>query len=66
MDLRVDVVPVDIPMVVRAVDVARRHDLTVYDAAYLDLAASRGFALATVARQLAAACSKARVRVITD
>jgi predicted nucleic acid-binding protein len=64
MDLLVDVVPVDIPTMLRAVDVARRHDLTVYDAAYLDLAATRGLALATIDRQLIDACRKDRVRVI--
>lgn len=63
-DLQVDVVPVDIPAMLRAVAVARRHDLTVYDAAYLDLAAVRGLALATTDRQLVAACRKEKVRVI--
>ena len=63
-DLLVDVVPIDIPTMLRAVEVARRHDLTVYDAAYLDLAATRGLALATIDRQLVSACRKARVRVI--
>ena len=63
-DLHVDVVPVDIPGMLRAVAVARRHDLTVYDAAYLDLASTRGLALATTDRQLAAACRKEKVRVI--
>lgn len=63
-DLLVDVIPVDIPTMLRAVAVARRHDLTVYDAAYLDLAATRGLGLATLDRQLIAACRKERVRVI--
>jgi predicted nucleic acid-binding protein len=63
-DLQVDIVPVDIPTMLSAIEVARRHDLTVYDAAYLDLAARRGLALATVDQQLVAACRKARVRVI--
>ena len=65
-DLTVDVVPVDIPVMLRAIDVARQHDLTVYDAAYLDLAARRGLALATTDQRLTAACRKARVRVIVD
>jgi predicted nucleic acid-binding protein len=64
MDLLVHAVPVDIPTMLRAVDVARRHDLTVYDAAYLDLAATRGLALATIDRHLIDACRKDRVRVI--
>lgn len=63
-DLLVDVVPVDIPTMLRAVDISRRHDLTVYDAAYLDLASTRGLALATIDQQLVAACRKERVRVI--
>jgi Predicted nucleic acid-binding protein, contains PIN domain len=63
-ELLVDVVPVDIPTMLRAVALARRHDLTVYDAAYLDLAATRGLGLATIDEQLMAACRKARVRLI--
>ncbi len=63
-DLLVDIVPVDIPTMLRAVDIARRHDITVYDAAYLDLAASRGLGLATIDQRLSAVCRKARVRVI--
>lgn len=34
---------------------AQRHDLTVYDACYLDLALARGMPLATLDRRLAAA-----------
>jgi predicted nucleic acid-binding protein len=63
-DLPVDVVPVDIAAALDAVDLARRYDLTVYDAVYLDLAARRGLALATVDRRLAAACGKASVALI--
>lgn len=63
-DLFVDVIPIDIPATLRAVDLARRHDLTVYDAAYLDLAATRGLGLATIDQELIAACRKARVPVI--
>jgi len=63
-DLLVDIVPVDIPTMLRAVDIARRHDITVYDAAYLDLAAGRGLGLATTDQRLSAVCRKARVRVI--
>jgi predicted nucleic acid-binding protein len=63
-DLHVDVIPIDIPATLRAVDLARRHDLTVYDAAYLDLATTRGLGLATVDQALIAACRKARVPVI--
>ena len=64
VDLRVDVVPVDVSMAMRAVAVARRFELTVYDAAYLDLAATRGLPLATIDQDLAVACRKARVRLV--
>lgn len=63
-DLFVDLVTVDIAMMFRAIAVARRHDLTVYDAAYLELASTRGLGLATIDRQLIEACHKERVRVI--
>ena len=39
-----------------ALDLAREHDLTPYDAAYLDLARSRGMGLATSDERLAAVC----------
>lgn len=63
-DLLVGLIPVDVPTALRAGQVARRHDLTVYDAAYLELAASRGIGLATLDARLAAACRKARVPLI--
>lgn len=63
-DLQVDIVPVDVPATVRAIQLARRHDLTVYDAAYLDLAMTRGLGLATIDRELRSACRKERVLVI--
>jgi predicted nucleic acid-binding protein len=63
-DLQVDIVSVDIPATVRAIQLARRHDLTVYDAAYLDLAMTRGLGLATIDDELGSACRKERVRVI--
>lgn len=63
-DLQVDIVPIDIPATVRAIHLARRHDLTVYDAAYLDLAMTRALGLATIDRELGSACRKERVRVI--
>jgi len=43
---------------------ARRHGLTVYDAAYLDLAVRRGIALATRDRDLIRAGKAAGVEVI--
>ncbi len=63
-ELPVDVVPVDVAAALDVVDLARRHDLTSYDAVYLDLAASRGLALATADRRLAAACRDASVALI--
>lgn len=63
-DLLVDLVPVDIATALRAGEVARRHDLSVYDAAYLELAASRGIGLATLDSRLSAACRKARVSLV--
>lgn len=63
-DLPVDLVPVELATALDVVDLARRHNLTVYDAVYLDLAASRGLALATVDGRLAAACHDAGVALI--
>jgi len=63
-DLPVDIVQVDVAAALDVVDLARRHDLTVYDAVYMDLAASRGLALATADRRLAAACRAAGVALI--
>lgn len=45
-------------------DLAREHDLTTYDAAYLDLARSRGMGLATSDERLAAACRTVGVPLI--
>lgn len=63
-DLLVDLVSVDIASALRAGEVARRHDLSVYDAAYLELAASRGLGLATLDSRLSVACRKSRVPLI--
>ena len=43
---------------------SREHDLTAYDAAYLDLALDSGLPLATLDEDLARACQKARVRLV--
>jgi predicted nucleic acid-binding protein len=43
---------------------ARRHRLTVYDSAYLELALRRGVPLATLDKQLAAAAQREGVRLI--
>ena len=45
---------------------ARRHSLTAYDAAYLELALRRGLDLATFDRKLADAARNAGVRVFGD
>lgn len=45
-------------------DFARRLDLTAYDAAYLELAARRGVALATIDDRLRAACIRSGVDLV--
>jgi predicted nucleic acid-binding protein len=45
-------------------EIARRLDLTAYDAAYLALAARRGLALATVDDRLRRACTVAGVELV--
>jgi predicted nucleic acid-binding protein len=45
---------------------ARVHNLTAYDATYLELAVRRASALATFDRKLAEACRKAKVPVFGD
>lgn len=52
------------PGVERAIDLAERHDLTVYDAAYLDLAIDVDGALATLDRDLGAAATAEGVEVL--
>jgi len=51
----------DVPALVRA---SERHDLTIYDAAYLDLATRRGIALATLDERLAKAARVAGLALI--
>ncbi len=48
----------------RILSLARRHDLTTYDASYLELAARDGLALATYDRDLAAAAKSEGVLVL--
>ncbi len=45
-------------------DFARRLDLTAYDAAYLEMAARRGVALATIDDRLRAACIRSGVDLV--
>ncbi len=47
-------------------ELARRHQLTVYDAAYLELAQRKNFSLATLDRALASAARAEGVSLIGD
>ena len=66
----ITVLPVDIALIDlqaamgRLVDLARMHGVSVYDAAYVDLALSRGLGLATIDERLAAACRTVGVPLI--
>lgn len=62
--LPVDVVTVGLDQAIAMLELARSHELTVYDAAYLDLARSRGLGLATVDQRLAAACRTVGVPLV--
>ena len=48
-------------VMVRALELADRHELSVYDAMYLELAVRRGLSLATLDKRLADACADAGV-----
>ena len=62
--LPVEIAPIELPTALWSVlEAARMHDLTAYDAAYLDLAIVRGLPLATVDERLRAACADARVEL---
>ncbi len=62
--LPVEIVPVELSTALGVVDTARRHDLSVYDATYLELADVRGLGLATIDGRLADACRSAGVPLI--
>lgn len=47
----------------KVLDLAQRHGLSTYDAAYLEIALRRGAALATLDKALAAACRAAGVKL---
>jgi len=64
-DLGVEIVPVALTTALGALETARDHDLSAYDAVYLDLALFRGLPLATIDGSLAAACRGAGVAVAT-
>ena len=55
---------VDIPVVQRCASAARL-DLSAYDAAYIDLAAQRHYALATLDSRMAAAAQRAGIPVLS-
>jgi predicted nucleic acid-binding protein len=63
-DLPIDVVPIELSTALGLVDIAKEHDLSIYDATYLDLADIRGIGLATVDGRLADACRSAGVPLI--
>ena len=48
-------------VMVRALELAEGHELSVYDAMYLELAVRRGLSLATLDKRLADACADAGV-----
>jgi predicted nucleic acid-binding protein len=63
--LAVDIMPIEVPTALFGVlDVARQQGLTVYDAAYLDLASVRGVQIATIDDRLRAACARAGVGLV--
>lgn len=65
--LPVDVAPVELSTALHgALEAARTHDLTAYDAAYLELAAVRGLPLATIDDRLRDACVRAGVELVVD
>jgi predicted nucleic acid-binding protein len=63
-ELPIDVLPVETSTAMGLIEPALRHDLTVYDAAYLGLAEIRGLGLATLDTRLAAACRASGVPLI--
>ena len=62
--LPVEIRPVETTTALSLIEPARRHDLTVYDAAYLGLAEALGLGLATLDERLAAACRTVGVPLI--
>lgn len=56
--------PADVAALKRVVALARRHDLSVYDASYIDLAKQRGLPLATLDAKLRKACKTQRIAVL--
>ena len=64
LPVRVEAIELEVALA-EVLEVARAHDLTAYDAAYLALAARRGLALATADDALRRACEQAGVDLAT-
>jgi predicted nucleic acid-binding protein len=62
--LPVDIAALDLEGALTSLEIARVHDLSAYDAAYLELARSRGLGIATQDERLAAACRTVGVPLI--
>lgn len=62
--LPVDVVAVNLEAALSTLEFARAQGLSAYDAAYLELARSRGLGLATFDERLAAACRTVGVPLV--
>jgi predicted nucleic acid-binding protein len=56
--------PADSSALKRALGLARRFDLSLYDASYVDLARQRGLPLATLDAKLRKACGALRIPVL--
>ena len=63
--LPVDIAPVEFSTALSLIESSGKHDLSVYDAAYLDLAEFRALGLATIDARLAEACKVAGIALIT-
>ena len=59
--LGVEILPVELSTALGALETAQQHQLSAYDAVYLDLAQFRGLPLATLDGPLTAACRRAGV-----
>lgn len=62
--LPIEIVPVELSTAIGVLETARVHDLTAYDAAYLDLAFVRDIELATVDVRLRRACEAAGLGLV--
>jgi predicted nucleic acid-binding protein len=62
--LPVEIVPVELGTSLGLLEMAGAHDLSIYDAVYVELAAFRGLDLATIDERVAAACRTVGVPLI--